>query len=77
MPPASKRVALALDAIDAVLELLSRAPHSDERRRLSDEARWCERLVRGWELEAPTSEQREVVMKRILNLHIAAKLRAE
>ncbi len=77
MHPSSKRLALALEAIHAVLETLARAPHSDERQRLSGEARACERLVRSWRLQGPTAVERETVMKRVLKLHItAARIRA-
>jgi hypothetical protein len=71
-------MALALDAVRAVIEALSGLPHSDDRQRLSGEARACERLVRSWQLFPPTDPEREAVMKRVLNLHVAtSQLRAE
>jgi hypothetical protein len=78
MRRSSQGVAVALDAIRAVLDVLSCVPHCDERRRLTGEARACERIVHTWDLLAPKAEEREAVMKRVLALHIAtAKLRAE
>jgi hypothetical protein len=78
MRRASQGVAVALGAIREVLNGLSRVPHSDERQRLTGEARACERIVRSWDLLAPKVEDREAVMKRVLALHIATtKLRAE
>jgi hypothetical protein len=76
MRPQSKRLALLLDALEAVVEALSHVPESDERQRLRGEAKACERRVRFWQLEAPSDEEREVVTKRVLGLHMAtARLR--
>jgi hypothetical protein len=75
MRRSSQGVAVALEAIRAVLDVLSREPHSDKRQRLTGEARACERIVRSWDLLAPKAEDREAVMKRVLALHIATTKR--
>jgi hypothetical protein len=78
MRTASTRTLLALDALNAVLETLSRLPQSDDSQRLSGEARACERVVHCWHLYPPNDDEREDLMKRVLDLHIAtAQLRRD
>jgi hypothetical protein len=71
MHTASKSTALALDALTLVLDALARLPHSDERQRLEGEARACERVVNCWQYFPPTDEDREDLMRRLLDLHMA------
>jgi hypothetical protein len=76
MRTASKRTALALDALNLVLDTLGRLPHSDDRQRLEGQARACERVVSCWQYYPPTDEDREDLMRRLLDLHMAtAQLR--
>jgi hypothetical protein len=74
MRTVSTRTLLALDALNAVLEALSRLPHSDDSQRLAGEARACERVVQCWRLYPPKDDEREDLMKRVLDLHIATAL---
>jgi hypothetical protein len=71
MRTASRRTALALDALKAVLDALSGLPHTDDSQRLAGEARACERIVNCWQYYPPTDEDREDLMKRVLDLHLA------
>jgi hypothetical protein len=72
----SRRLAFVLDAIAVVLEALDGAPEGDEKERLVGEALRCEQCAKGWRDTAPTGEQREELMKRVLGLHVAtARLR--
>mgnify|MGYP001197291293 CR=1 FL=1 len=60
------------------MDALSRVPASDESQRLAGEARACQRVVHSWRHAAPSAEEREALMKRVLNLHIAtAQLRRD
>jgi hypothetical protein len=74
MRTASRRTALALDALKAVIDALSRLPHSDDSQKLAGEAHACERIVNCWQYYPPTDEDREDLMKRVLDLHIATAL---
>jgi hypothetical protein len=71
----SKRSSLALDAVHAAIDALARAPDSEEKARLLEEARACETVVEGWRDATPSPNDREVTMRRILALNVAvAKL---
>jgi hypothetical protein len=68
----SRRLRFAREAIEAVVGVLTSLPDCAEKQQLVDEARACERTIDGWSHQAPTSEQHEATMKRVLKLHIAA-----
>ena len=74
--PQSRQMSFALDAIAAALEVLAGAPESEDKRRLISEAHACEEAAREWKQQAPSAEQREGLMKRVLKIHVAtARLR--
>lgn len=74
--PISKRTALALDAVRLALASLRVMPDSKEARALREACVSWERVVKDWEHSAPTAEDRERAMKRLVALHVAVtKLR--
>jgi hypothetical protein len=72
MTTTSRRLRFARDAVESVVGALELLPESDEKRRLLHDALACRRVIDGWADEAPTTEQREAAMTRVLKLHIAA-----
>ena len=78
MRTTSKRSSLALDAVHAAIDALARALDSDDKARLLEEARACESVVEGWRDAAPSSQDREALMRRVLALNVAvAKLQRD
>lgn len=71
MAHVSKRLALVRDAIEIVLRRLSTLPPSTEVEELRVRAEECLREADAWGQTAPTMEQREALMKRVLGLHTA------
>ncbi len=72
MSTPSRRVRFAQEAVQSATEVLGRLPESDDKQRLRGEAYACERTIEGWKHQAPTPEQHEATMKRILRLHVEA-----
>lgn len=72
MATLSGRMTFAQEAVQSATEVLSRLPESDDKQRLRGEAYACVRAIERWKHEAPTLEQHEALMKRILKLHIDA-----
>lgn len=72
----SHRTTLALDAVRAAVDALEGAPATEERDRLLEEARTCERLVAAWADNPPSAGEREALMRKVLALNVAvARLR--
>jgi hypothetical protein len=75
MPYESSRTNVILRAIRTAAKPLSTLPESSDVRVLRDMAADFEKTVRGWKPAPPRSEERELMMKRVLALNIAvAKL---
>jgi hypothetical protein len=72
MATPSGRTKFAQEAVQSAVEVLGRLPESDDKQRLRGEAYACERAIERWKHQAPTPEQQEATMKRILKLHIEA-----
>jgi hypothetical protein len=66
----TKRMSLVLDAIEIALGQLAKLPDSPEVEELRTKALVYERDAKHWSEKAPTSEQREAMMKKVLALHI-------
>jgi hypothetical protein len=66
---------LLLESVVSVLHRLAGMPTSAEVRGLADRALECERKIRAWDQQPPTSVEREAMMKLVLGLHMTvAKL---
>lgn len=71
----SRRLTLVRDAIDVVLRRLAALPSTPDVDELRARAMECVHEADGWKAAAPTAEERERLMKRVLGLHTAvAKL---
>ena len=68
----SRRLALIQDAIEIVLRHLSTLPSSQEVERLRIKAESCLQQAQRWPELKPTPEEREMLMKCVLGLHVAA-----
>ena len=66
----SKSASTILDAIRQASAVASSLPESEVARRLCDECQAYERTAEQWERAPPSVEEREVLMKKILALHI-------
>jgi hypothetical protein len=63
------------DAIDAVVRCLSGLPPSSDVDELRGRAEECLRVLDGWKVSAPTTEERNKLLNRVLRLHVeVAKL---
>ena len=67
----SRRLALIQDAIEIVLRHLSTLPPSPEVERLRLKAQSCLQQAQRWPYSKPTAEDREMLMKFVLGLHVA------
>ncbi len=68
----SKGIVVVLEAIDLTLERLALVPDGPEARELHQATLACAKVAEGWRNKAPSAEQREALMKRVLALHVAA-----
>ena len=68
----SRRLALIQDAIEIVLRHLATLPSSPEVERLRLKAESCLQQAQRWPELKPTPEEREMLMKCVLGLHMAA-----
>jgi vacuolar-type H+-ATPase subunit E/Vma4 len=66
----SRRLSITRDAVEIVLRRLSSMATSPEVEDLRARAQECLQKVEGWKVAAPTAEERDRLMKRILNLHV-------
>jgi len=62
---------LALDAVQAAIEVLDGLPASEERARLQTIAHDCEDAILGWSNAPPGADERESMMRRVLALNVA------
>jgi len=67
----SRRLALIQDAIEIVLRHLSTLPSSPEVVRLRLKTEGCLQQAQRWPELKPTPEEREMLMKCVLGLHVA------
>jgi hypothetical protein len=66
----SKRTSVLLEAIELAKKPLAHVAEGTERAELLREAEECARIVHLWAAEAPTGEQRDAMMQRVLRMHL-------
>jgi len=59
-----------LDAIRQAWAVVSSLPESEEARQLGDQCLAYQHMAERWTQEAPTVEEREALMKKVVELHI-------
>ena len=74
--PRSKRTAVVHNAIKTALASLTVFPDSEEARELRERCLTYQATTSEWTHTAPTPEEREAMMKKVVALHVAVtKLR--
>lgn len=69
--PVTKRYPLLLKSFRTASAQLARMPSSPEVEALKNETVTCEGEVQAWAQNAPTNDQRELMMKKALALQVA------
>lgn len=76
MAPVSRRRSVVQSAIDSIARRIAAMPPSPEVEALHARAEACRQEAEAWTSSQPAAREKELLMKRLLDLHIEV-LRAE